>query len=357
MKVSEKSKYLRKAGDLSSIYGIRDITYNSGRAKGVQAFDVKNGNGLALSVFADRALDIPIVEYDGKNIGLLTKSGISSPFSQNYSPDGVDCFLRQFAGGFLTTCGLTYSGAACVDEGKQLALHGKISNTIAENVYVTEIAENDEVILKICGDVREACLFGENMVLHREIKIHTESNKIELHDVVENMGFRPHPLMLIYHVNFGYPLLDTGTRLYFSSDLVEPQTEFAKQGIDKYFVAEEPEDVREEQCYYHTGQKNPENSYAVIHNEKLGIAVVVKYDANQLPIMCEWKSMQAGDYAIGLEPTTHGTKGRAFVRSQGKLLELQGQEKCMFDIEFYFINNQEEIKRWCDCCKESRMKQ
>lgn len=355
MKVSEKSKYLRKAGDLASLYGIKDITYNSGRAKGIQAFEVKNGNGLSLSVFADRGLDIPNVEFLGQNIGLLTKSGISSPFSHNYSSDGVDSFLRQFSGGFLTTCGLTYSGAACMDEGQLLPLHGRYSNTIAEKVYVTETEENDEVVLKICGDVREACLFGENLILHREIKIYTEKNLIKLCDVVENLGFRPSPVMLVYHVNFGYPLLDSETKLYFSADVVEPQSEVAKQGMNKYFIVEEPEDVREEQCYYHMGQRNPENSYAVIHNEKLGIAVAVKYDANQLPIMCEWKSMQAGDYAVGLEPTTNGTKGRASARTQGNLCELQGQEKCRFDIEFYFMNDIEEIRKWCHACKESNI--
>lgn len=352
MKVSDKKKYLKKAGDLSSLYGIRDITYNSGRAKGVQAFEVKNGKGLNLEIFPDRGLDIPMLEFVGRNIGLLSKSGLSSPFSYTPSDDGADAFLRQFAGGFMTTCGLTFSGAACEDEGKKLPLHGRISNTIAEKVYVREVEEADEVVLQICGEVREARLFEENMALKREIKIHTESNRIEVHDVVENRGFQKTPVSMIYHVNFGYPFLDTGAKMYFSAQEVEAQTPFAQEGIEQYDIVEEPEEAREEQCYYHTGQRDPENSFAMLHNEQEQFAVVVKYNAKQCPTMCEWKSMGAGDYALGFEPTTNGTKGRAEARRQGILKELDSQESCRFDIEFLFLDKKEEIEKWRCACKE-----
>lgn len=340
-------------GDLSSLYGIRDVTYNSGKARGVHAYEVRNGKQLNLTVFADRGMDIPLLEYKGYNIGFLSKSGLSSPFSYQYTPDGVDSFLRQFPGGFLTTCGITFSGAACTDHGEQLSLHGRISNTIAENVYVCHEEDDDEIVLKLCGYVRESRLFEENMVLQREIKVYTESNRIKIRDIVENQGFKKKPVVMIYHVNFGYPILDSGAKLYFSASKVEPQTEAAKRGLELYHIIEEPEDTREEQCYYHYDQKNPGNSFAMIHNEKLGIAVVVKYNAEQCPIMCEWKSMQAGDYALGLEPTTSGTKGRASIRENGNLRELEGQACCAFDFEFLFLDDVDEITKMSSLCKES----
>ena len=352
MKTSEKKEYLRKTGDLSSLYGIKNIICNEGRAKGVQAYSVKNGKNLNFTVFVDRGLDIPFLEFKEHNIGFLSKSGISSPFSYTYTRDGADCFLRQFSGGFLTTCGMTFAGAFCEENEKELPLHGRVSNTIAENTYTSQVDENDEVVLRICGDVRESRIFGENMVLHRELKVYTERNRIVLCDVVENRGFQPQPVMMIYHVNFGYPMLDTGTRMYFSADKVEAQTEFAQKGIALYDLVEEPEVEREEQCYYHFGQENPCNSFALIHNEKLGIAVVVKYNAEQCPILCEWKSMQAGDFAVGLEPTTSGTKGRVVAREKGWVKELEAQTQRKFDLEFLFLDNIEEIKKWQFVCKE-----
>ena len=53
------------------------------------------------------------------------------------------------------------------------------------------------------GEVREACVFEENMLLTREVRVRTEKNAYQVIDRVENQGFEPTPMMLIYHVNFG----------------------------------------------------------------------------------------------------------------------------------------------------------
>jgi hypothetical protein len=54
----------------------------------------------------------------------------------------------------------------------------------------------------------EARLFGENLVLGRKIICKYGENKITINDTVENLGFRKEALMLLFHFNMGYPLLD-----------------------------------------------------------------------------------------------------------------------------------------------------
>ena len=55
-----KCRPLRQyVGDLDSIFGIKDYTYNDGPARGMRALDVKNGKGLEMTLAADRGLDIP----------------------------------------------------------------------------------------------------------------------------------------------------------------------------------------------------------------------------------------------------------------------------------------------------------
>ena len=68
----------------------------------------------------------------------------------------------------------------------------------------------------------------------------------------------------------------------------------------------------------------------MLHNEKLGAAAILKYDASVLPLLCEWKCMMAGDYALGLEPTAAGVMGRAAVRAEGKLPMLKPDESRVF---------------------------
>ena len=186
-------------------------------------------------------------------------------------------------------------------------------------------------MLRVAGEVREAEVFGPNMVLTRRLTLDTEKNELHIHDVVENQGFDTQPLMMIYHINFGYPMLDDGAKAYFSTTEVAPRTDFAAEGMHNYDVMEAPGVGRDEQCYYHTGHADGE-AFAMIHNEKLGIAAMVRYDKAVFPMLCEWKCMRAGEYALGLEPTTSGVVNRAEARENGMLTWLEPGETREFNV-------------------------
>lgn len=329
MKRSELFELRKKCGDPSALCGIRDYVFNDGPARGVRAFDVKNGRGLELTVLADRGLDIPYLSFKGVNIGLLNKVGIRSPHL--YQEDGASGFLKQFYAGMMTTCGLTYAGAAGVDGGKALGLHGPYDNIPAAKVTAWQDHEGDDIVLRLAGEVREAEVFGPNMVLTRLMTVDTERDAVHVRDVVENQGFDTQPLMMIYHINFGYPMLDDGARAYFSTSQVAPRTDFAKEGMHNYDVMEAPGVGRDEQCYYHTGHGEGE-AFAMLHNEKLGLAAMVRYDKAVFPMLCEWKCMRAGEYALGLEPTTSGVVNRSEARENGMLTSLEPGEKREFNV-------------------------
>ena len=158
----DKKESLRMyAGDLSGLYGMRDVTFNEGRAKGVRAIEMRNDKGLECTVLVDRCLDLSYFSYRGINIGLVNKVEISAPAF--YKEGGVRGFLKQFSGGLLATCGIIASGAPSTVDGRSYGLHGDIGNLPAENVNKYEQTLDNEVILCISGDVREACVFGENL--------------------------------------------------------------------------------------------------------------------------------------------------------------------------------------------------
>ncbi len=50
-------------------------------------------------------------------------------------------------------------------------------------------------------------MHGANMLLERTISTSLQGKSFTLHDVVENQGVRDSPLMVLYHFNFGFPLL------------------------------------------------------------------------------------------------------------------------------------------------------
>lgn len=336
MKQSEAFELRKRVGDLDALFGVKDYTYNDGPAKGMRAFDLNNGRGVNMTVLADRGLDIAYLTYKGVNMGFASKSGLSAPAF--YVEDGARGFLKQFGAGLMTTCGITYSGAPCEDSGRKLGLHGPYSNTPARTACARTVYEGDEAVLEVTGEVREACMFGENMSLNRVMKLRTESDAIELTDRVANLGFEAQPVMLTYHINFGYPMLDAGAKVYSDATGVTPRDEWAKSGPGTWGEMEAPEIGRAEQCYFHEGYQSGEG-FAMLHNEALGMAAIVTFDAEALPLLCEWKCMMAGDYALGLEPTTAGVMGRAHARSIGKLPMLAPGEEKAYRVSIRFTDD------------------
>jgi len=322
-----------------------------GPAKGVRAIEMNNGRGLTMTVLPDRCLDIPFLSYKNMNMGLILKAGISSPTF--YVEEGVRGFLKQFNGGLLTTCGITYAGAPDEIEGREYGLHGRIGNIPASNVNKDEVVRDDDILLRVSGEVREACVFDEYMLLQREVLLDTEHNSIYINDVVENRGFEPQPVMNLYHINFGYPLLDAGARVYFSTPDVCPRDKAAEAGADRYSMIEEPEVGYDEQCFVHTGGKG--GDFGMLHNQALGIAAVVNFQSEQLPIFNQWKCMRAGDYALGLEPSASGFYGRAAAQKKGWVKMLDSGQTRAFGIRIDILDDADETAALAAGCKESKV--
>jgi len=340
VKKSQEFELRKYVGNLDSLCGIASFTYDDGPARGVKAFRARNGKGLTLTVAADRGLDIPFASFKGIPVGFSSATGLRSPAL--YEEDGALGFLKQFYAGLLTTCGITYAGAACEDEGRALGLHGSFSNTPASGVCAESFYDGDEKKLRFAGSVREASVFGANMLLSREMTVETERNIIHVRDVVENQGFAPQPVMMVYHINFGYPLLDDGARVYANSKSVVPRDDIAKANFNKYSQIEAPGVGRPEECFFHTQPEG--DAFAMLHNPKLGMAAIVRYDAEVLPLLCQWKCMQAGNYALGLEPTTAGVLGRAAARAAGELPMLDGGATREFNFSIEFTEDAEAIE-------------
>ena len=330
MKKSQEFELRKRCNDLNAFCGIKDYLYNDGPSRGMRAFDLKNGRNVQMTITADRGMDIPEFTFKGINIALHNKVGVRSPYL--YVEDAATGFLKQFHGGLLTTCGITYAGAAGVDEGKELGLHGPVNNLPAEKVGAYVDYEGDERVLKVCGEVHESEVFGTDMLMKREFTLHSESDKLCIKDTVINQSFAKQPVMLVYHVNFGYPILDDGAKCYFSATKIAPRTDFAEEGMHNYADMEEPGVGRDEQCYYHTEQLEEGEGFAMLHNEKLGIAAIVRFDKAVFPLMCEWKCMRAGEYALGLEPTTSGVVNRSVARELGDLTYLEAGEEREYNV-------------------------
>lgn len=319
-----KAELRKRVGDLSQVAGATVFTYADGKALGTRAVEVKNGSGLRFVVMVDRGMDISYAEYKGVPFSYISKTGVVAP--AHYVEQD---FLRSFTAGMLTTCGLTYMGGACTDEGKALGLHGRIANTPAYDIAVKEEWIGEDYVISVSGKVRETAVFGENMVLTRTITTKLGDNHIYINDSVENEGFVKSPLMVLYHMNFGYPLLSEHTILETNCINCRPQTDEAAKGMDDACVFENPVKGYAEQVFH---RDSVAESYAMLKNPVLGLAAKVEFKKDQLPYFVEWKQVGEQEYVVGLEPATYPPLGRATARERGELVYLEAQEVRKFDI-------------------------
>ncbi len=320
-----KAEICRLVGDLSQIAGASRFTYGEGKAKGAEAIEVKTGSGLRFVILLDKGMNIAYAEYQGIPVSFISKTGVVS--SVHYDePD----FLRSFEGGLLTTCGMTYMGSPCIDEGVELGAHGRVSNIPAYDVSIKqEWQENGEYLISVSGKVRESSMFGENMVLKRTIKTYLGSSDFSIHDEVCNEGFSKTPIMMLYHMNFGYPLLSEDSVLKTNCENLRPRDESAEVGMLETTSFSKPIPSYAEQVFYRDAV---DNSYAELYNPALGLSCKIGFSSKQLPLLVEWKQVGEQDYVLGLEPATNPPEGRAKMREQGTLQFLQPQESRSFDI-------------------------
>ena len=313
-----KSELTKRVGDMTQIAGAVEKVLSSGKGRGTRIIDVTNGSGLCFSVVVDRGMDISHAEYKSVPFGFISKTGMVSPAHYDEPK-----FLDSFTAGLLTTCGLTYMGAACVDEGKALGLHGPIGNTPAYDVAVRQEWEGDDYVIAIRGKLREARVFAQHIVLTREIKIKLGENKIHIHDSIENCGGDAQPYMVLYHYNFGFPLLSEDTQLRTNCPYNRPRDAEAVKGKDIYARFDVPVHGYAEQVFYFDAV--PE-AQAGLYNPSLGFGVKLSFDGKALPKLIEWKQIGEGDYVVGLEPATWYPEGRAKAREQGELDWIQPGE-------------------------------
>lgn len=328
-------------GSLEQVAGIRTFTYNDGRANGLQAVEIRTGNGLRFVVLPGRGMDIGLAEYRGIPLSFRSASGESGPHF--FEPQGMG-WLRNFGGGLLITCGLTYLGSPCKDNGEELGIHGRISNIPAESISTNTSWVGDECIFTVNGKVREAAVFGPNLVLERKITAKLGENRLFIHDVVTNEGSRPQPLMILYHINPGHPVLDGGSELIAPSRKVRPRDEVAKKYFDNYNIYSEPTPGFPDTVFYHDLIPDSDGwCQAALVNRCLNLGIYIRYEKSNLQNFIQWKYTSEGDYVAGLEPSNCLVEGRDKERERGTLLYIAPGESKDYRLEIGVLSSANEI--------------
>ena len=318
------NKYI---GHPSQLCGVREMRLTGGKADGMRVLEVYNASKLRFTVSLDRGGDIPYLFFSSKSMAYISPCGMVSP--QFYDKEGTG-FLKSFTAGFLTTCGLTAVGNPCSDNGEQLPLHGTVSHTPCEK-YSYDI-DDENITVKI--KVRDASLFSHKLMLERTYICGVNKDRLVIKDKISNIGSEEAPYMILYHCNFGYPLLCENAVLEINSSKVTPRNEHAKKDLGVWNKLVKPQRGGVEQCYYHEFTDKPHIS---LTNSEIGVKMIMTYSKESLNCFTQWKMLGEYEYVTGLEPGNCLPDGRDVMRKKGMLKFLQpamsAENELCFDFE------------------------
>ena len=334
----------QRTGHLSQIAGVRLMQLQEGQEAGVRIADVRSGSGLRFQISLDRGMDISVAEYNG--IALAWRSPQGDVHPGHFDPKGMG-WLKSFPGGLMTGCGLTSAGAPCVDAGEELGIHGRLSNSPASSIQAKTEWDGDRCVFKVSGVMRENVIFKDNLVLYRTIEVELGKSIITLRDKVVNEGFRQSPLMMLYHIHLGWPLLDDGADLHLNAQSMKPRDSEAEKGAVSATKIPSPISGYKEQVFYHDLiADNNGFASAVLANRKLGLGVFAHYRQKELPRFIQWKMVAEGEYVLGFEPANCLVQGRAKERERGTLQFLEPGETREFLVHIGVLEGNDTINQF-----------
>lgn len=344
-KAFTRQELLDRVGDISQLGGARHVRLAGGVFEGVEAVEFRTGSGFYFLAVPGRGLDITVAEHCGRSLAWMSAAGEVTPAL--YEEPGLG-WLRSFPGGLVTTCGLTYAGAPCEDEGVALGLHGRYSNTPATNVWVDGEWDGDEYRMWAVGKVRESRLFGENILLKRKVSAVLGQSKFWIDDVVTNEGPRRTPHMILYHINGGWPAVDAGSTLVSPTRSARPRDADAETDKEHYYLNDPPTVGYKERCYYHDMAADKEGFvHAALVNKNMpgggAFGFYVKYRLSELPRFTQWKMNGTREYVVGMEPANCWVEGRAKERERGTLQFLEPGETREYHLEIGVLADAQEV--------------
>jgi hypothetical protein len=332
-----RGELLKRVGDVSQLGGARLVSLAEGPESGVQVAELRTGSGLAFSVLPGRGMDIGFAEFRG--MPLCWRSSTGEVAAAHYEAEG-DGWLRGFPGGLMVTCGLTTAGWASSDAGQSLPLHGRASYLHARNVHVDGDWQGDDYVMWVQGRTRETVVFGEDVRLTRRVWARLGESRLFVDDLLENMGHAPAPLMLPYHVNVGFPLLDEDSELISSAREMEPITDNLEAAIANWSRYGPPHADWQPTVLVHKVRESADGwARTAFVNRRLGLGLFIKQRTTELPWLWQWKQLGYGAYVAGVEPANCFGPGRAYDRARGTLQFLAPGEKRTHSLEIGVLDS------------------
>ena len=305
-------------------FSIRKWTHQGGTSRGVDEIRINNGS-LEVSLLPTRGMGLWKAWVGDVEFGW--KAPARGPVNPSYVPLMEPAGLGWLDGfdEMLCRCGAESNGAPDFDEQGRLTypLHGRMANLPAREVQIS--IEDDEISVR--GVVNEVRFHFAKLQLITTLKMKFGQNGLDLQDEVKNLSGSETTMQMLYHTNFGTPLLEAGAELVTPADVVVPRNAEAAEGIGHWSTYSEPKAGVAERVYFFKMHADDQgDTLALLKNKQGSMGASVHWNVKELPCFTQWKNETdiADGYVTGIEPGTNFPNPRGFEESEGRVVPLSG---------------------------------
>jgi len=331
----------RQSGIGGLPWSIRKRTLHGGRQEGSEEIEVENGV-LRFTVLPTRGMSIGKLEA-GRDLPL----GWASPVREVVHPKHVD--LQDSAGlGWLTgfnewlvRCGVAFAGHPGTDGAHLLTLHGRIGNTPASEVTVSVDAAPPNTI-RVRGRVDEAMFKFADWELWTEVSTEPGGDKLRVNDMLVNRSSYAREYQIIYHTNFGPPMLGAGAQFEAPVASVSPFNQQAANELAAWQTYRLPTAHYGETVYCVTPHSDASgHTLVALVSAASDRGVTCRYATGSLPSLSLWKNTDTLEegYVTGIEPGSGFPYRRELERKAGRVPTLPPGGSITFSLEWQVLRD------------------
>ncbi|GAL58038.1 hypothetical protein EV102420_09_00700 [Pseudescherichia vulneris NBRC 102420] len=326
-------------------FSIEQKVLHGGKQEGSKILVITSQDGLTITLSPTRGMNLLHIE------GFGAKMGWDSPVKEVVNPAFINLESRNGLGwleGFnemMVRCGYEWTGHPVTADGQIYTLHGKAGNTPASQVEV-EVADAAPHEIRIRGLVKESTFKKADLQTMTELRYVPGSNSFSLHDVLTNHADYPHDYQIIYHSNFGMPILEEGARFLAPISSISPFNDYAKEGLKTWQTYAGPTKGFDEMVFNIQPLSGEDHqTLAAVVNKAGNKGAAIQFDTRQLPVLTLWKNTDTVNqgYVTGIEPGTNYAYPVTIEREQKRVKQLEPGASTQFDLTYTLLHSSEQV--------------
>ena len=328
-------------------FSIEQKVLHGGKQEGSKVITLTSKNGLTILLSPTRGMDLLKVTGHGVRLGW------DSPVNEVVNPAYINLDSRNGLGwleGFnemMVRCGYEWTGHPVTKDGVIYTLHGKAGNTPASKVEVT-VDDKAPHEIRIRGLLKEHTFKKANLETWTELRYVPGSDAFTVHDVLTNKADYAHDYQIIYHSNFGTPILEENARFIAPLESVSPFNDYAKKGLSDWATYGAPTKDFDEMVFNLKPKADSSGkTVAAVINSKGDKGASIEFDTHQLPLLTLWKNTDTlkQGYVTGIEPGTNYAYPVTIEKEQGRVKQLQPGQSTEFTLTYTLLKDASAVQQ------------